>query len=929
MRRCVLLGLLLSILLTGGAAVADERSHDLDEAVAKELVAKAASSPPALLQMMAKLGTRLRLEDLLDSELDVSLTAATALLGRTARIDERDFKLSSGATPATFAAAISPTEVKRGQRVAKHPYASILHPEYVIDITVDVNGRTATGVVRFRAPGVYAGTAHYGARYDDAGWRVVELRFRHSEVRTTLENGRWRLQVPAAASTVNPLRGKQLSLPRVGTVGTVPSARARVIVSVTREGWIRVPDRKEPLSLLSLERYLADKTNDPRLTEPDGASRLGVLLDVDATIPWVITQWLMQTCAHPRVKIYRIWLGARAHAGGQDGAIAMVLPKDRGLAPTARFPTDFIKHKLKVFKREGPGPSDMRALYAALKKRHDAAGRGRPNTKFEIVAPPPKGGAVPHGYVVQMLDVCLAVGAHDIIFEGAASPLGSLADSARELARYIDAVRASPGVPMVKLSNSRSFVGSSGHGLPAVPARGTLKIRWGAGMSQAVEQLEEVVEESIEEEPEVRAPSPPKEDDDAPDGLLDEPFQGPADNGRIGLGGGAGGAFRGRGGSRDLGTGRDGRKKFDDAVDDALRWLAAHQSPNGSWEAAGFGQWCDGRPVSDASRHPDGLGKALYGPGVTGLALCAFLGAGYTHRGKHPYAKVVSRGLRYLKNIQDPEGCFGVRSTRQYIYNHATCALAMVEAYGMTGSPVFKGSAQRALDFIALARNPYFAWRYGIKPGDNDTSVSGWMMMALKSAQLVNKDAIKRGKPAPLTLDELAFDGLKAWLEKVTDPKTGRVGYVAPGTGPARPQEVVDRFPSDKSESMTAVGMLARTFMGEDPRRSKVIKRGADLCAKLPPTWNPSDGSIDMYYWYYGTLAMFQFGGSHWTAWKRAMEKAMLETQREDTDPCRFKGSWDPIGPWGMDGGRVYSTAILALCCEVFYRYERVFGPGR
>ena len=125
---------------------------------------------------------------------------------------------------------------------------------------------------------------------------------------------------------------------------------------------------------------------------------------------------------------------------------------------------------------------------------------------------------------------------------------------------------------------------------------------------------------------------------------------------------------------------------------------------------------------------------------------------------------------------------------------------------------------------------------------------------------------------------------------------------------------------------MTGVGMLARIFMGEDPGKDDNIKKGAELCAKLPPTWNESDGSIDMYYWYYATLAMFQVGGKNWDKWKAAMEKAMVETQRKDTDYCQYKGSWDPIGPWGPDGGRVYSTAILALCLEVFYRYDRVFG---
>jgi hypothetical protein len=39
------------------------------------------------------------------------------------------------------------------------------------------------------------------------------------------------------------------------------------------------------------------------------------------------------------------------------------------------------------------------------------------------------------------------------------------------------------------------------------------------------------------------------------------------------------------------------------------------------------------------------------------------------------------------------------------------------------------------------------------------------------------------------------------------------------------------------------------------------------------------------------------------------------------------RGSWDPqVDPWGGEGGRVYSTAILALTMEVFSRYPTVLG---
>jgi hypothetical protein len=412
-----------------------------------------------------------------------------------------------------------------------------------------------------------------------------------------------------------------------------------------------------------------------------------------------------------------------------------------------------------------------------------------------------------------------------------------------------------------------------------------------------------------------------------PEGTAHSPFDGPMKNDVIGPGGGPGsakgGPFGGRKNSRG-GSGKRGTPPGQDAVEHALRWLAAHQSPDGGWEAEGFARWCDGKPAAGSG--PDGKGKAQYDVGVSGLALLAFLGAGYTHRDPGPFGKVVGSGLRYLKSVQDAEGCFGHRSSGHFVYNHSIAALAMVEAYGMTGSAIYRASAQKGLDFIALSRNAYHAWRYGVKPGDNDTSVTGWMMMALKSAKLVNVAEIAAGRPAPLVIDEDAFDGIRTWIERMTDPETGRVGYQTRGSGPARLPDMVDRFPEGKSESMTAVGILARVFIGENPKGSDPITKGAQLCAKALPTWNPNDGSIDMYYWYYGTLAMFQVGGDGWKKWDAAMKSAIVDSQRLDGDYCLYKGSWDPLDPWKDDGGRVYSTAALAMCLQVYYRYPQVIG---
>ncbi len=336
------------------------------------------------------------------------------------------------------------------------------------------------------------------------------------------------------------------------------------------------------------------------------------------------------------------------------------------------------------------------------------------------------------------------------------------------------------------------------------------------------------------------------------------------------------------------------------AVDWGLTWLAEHQNADGSWDSDGFESHCDEGLCT-------GKGHPTYDTGVTGLALLAFLGAGYDHSSKK-YGNVVKEGLRYLTRIQDAEGCFGDRLGENYIYGHAICSLAMAEAWGTSKFLLFKRPAQRAVDFIEQARNPYAAWRYGVRSGENDTSVTGWMVMALKSA-----------KVAGLRVSPDAFKGARNFLDSVTD-EGGAAGYLKRGSGSVRLPEKVEEFPPQYTRSLTAVGMTARVFLGQDPNQSESIQRGADLLLTALPEW--SSQKIDMYYWYYGTLAMYQVGGDPWRKWNTAMQKAILDQQY--SQGCE-KGSWDPVGAWGEEGGRIYSTALMTLCLEVYYRYPKVF----
>ncbi|MBI2921154.1 MAG: terpene cyclase/mutase family protein [Planctomycetes bacterium] len=391
-----------------------------------------------------------------------------------------------------------------------------------------------------------------------------------------------------------------------------------------------------------------------------------------------------------------------------------------------------------------------------------------------------------------------------------------------------------------------------------------------------------------------------------------------------GGGGGArhGGPFGGREDLRKVGQPGGGvpTKTTENAVTDGLRWLARHQGPSGGWSAQGFHSQCSGSKCS-------GEGYSDFDSGETGLALLAFLGAGYTHLTRESYVDPVSGktiswgttikdGLKWLLQNQDAEGCFGGRSSGKYMYNHAIAALAMTEAYGLTQSPLFRDAAQKGIDFLIAAQSPYKAWRYVKLSDTNDTSVTGWCVMALKSAEI-----------SGLRVSRTSYDGARAWIEEMTDSTYGKVGYRTRGDGKVVVEGKNEDW--DGHEAMTAVGMLCRAFIDHNDK-DPMLAHGRNLLMGDLPAY--SGKKIDYYYWYYGSLALFQVDGAEGASfkkWNQAMTGALLPSQRTSKDGCA-RGSWESdTDRWGFEGGRVYATAINVLTLEVYYRYESAFGSSK
>ena len=154
----------------------------------------------------------------------------------------------------------------------------------------------------------------------------------------------------------------------------------------------------------------------------------------------------------------------------------------------------------------------------------------------------------------------------------------------------------------------------------------------------------------------------------------------------------------------------------------------------------------------------------------------------------------------------------------------------------------------------------------------------------------------------------------------MTEEETGRIGYTERGSRSARTAGMNQEFSTEHFEALTAAGLYSRFLASESaPSDPTVIKAHADLVIRTARSLNDPEVPIDLYAVYYSSYAMYQMGGSYWRQWSQALRSAVIETQRLDGPAS---GSWDPSGPWGYAGGRVYSTAMMVLSAQMLKRHD-------
>lgn len=330
------------------------------------------------------------------------------------------------------------------------------------------------------------------------------------------------------------------------------------------------------------------------------------------------------------------------------------------------------------------------------------------------------------------------------------------------------------------------------------------------------------------------------------------------------------------------------------AIERGLQFLAKYQRPDGSWHLEDFDE-----PVR--MRSPTA---------ATALALLSFQGAGYTHQ-QFKYANVCKGAVGWLINQQRPDGDLYVRTdnvtnANAWLYSHSMATLALCEAYGMTQDEAVRVAAQKAVDFLCESQDPVGGgWRYSPRIG-SDTSVTGWVMMALKSAEL-----------SGLNVPASTYTGLKKWIEnsQAKDaPYLYRYNWMA-----NTPSTEHGRLPTPV---MTSVGLLIRLYTGWRRDNEQMQKGVAWLLERLPAEGTRQTPLRDTYYWYYATQVIFHAGGESWKRWYGALYPMLIRTQVESGD---YLGSWEPGGEipdaWGAFGGRLYVTTLNLLSLEVYYRH--------
>ena len=346
-----------------------------------------------------------------------------------------------------------------------------------------------------------------------------------------------------------------------------------------------------------------------------------------------------------------------------------------------------------------------------------------------------------------------------------------------------------------------------------------------------------------------------------------------------------------------------GSPESEQAVLKGLKWLAAHQQPDGHWSMQHYDEG-----IEDCDCKIEFESEALeFDTASTAFGVLAFLGAGVTHN-RAPdqpeeldqYRDVVEKALVWLSQQQvydrnsPSDGHLGGN-----MYAHALGTIAFCEAYGLSADERLKINAQLAIKYLKDAQHKDGGWRYGRQQA-GDLSVTAWVFLAIRSGQLAG---LKLDR-SPLIRAERFVDSCAAGPEGA---ELSQYTYL--------PEQ-------EPRISLTAAGLFTRQYLGWRKDNPDLLAGCQELMKNQPPT---SGGLGKIYYYHYATQVLHNMEGTDFDLWNYRMREHIIRTQEKSGHKA---GSWNPQGTdHGAKGGRMYATGMALLTLQTYYRHLPMYRP--
>ena len=298
----------------------------------------------------------------------------------------------------------------------------------------------------------------------------------------------------------------------------------------------------------------------------------------------------------------------------------------------------------------------------------------------------------------------------------------------------------------------------------------------------------------------------------------------------------------------------------------ALEYLAAKQSPNGSWKE----------------------GRDEYTAAMTGYALIAFMATGNLP-GEGEHGKAVAAGMQYLLDAMQPDGTFTPRSG-QYMYGHGIATIALAELFGQTKSAAIRPKLEKAVKIILGSQNAAGGWRYSPRIGDADISVTVLQVVALRAA-----------KNAGLDVPQGSIEKAIGYVHSCYEEKTGGFCY-QPHTG------------AGFARTAAAIYSLQVCGQYDDP----TVKSGSQYLLRQPK--DIRGGGWFTYGHFYAAPALYMIGGDTWRTWYGRIKPLLLQHAKRSGELAYWGTELD-----GQSIGPIYSTSVYTTILAMPYHYMPLY----